>query len=167
MTIDPLYSVTVPPGDGPLVAFNQVRNELLGEPYSTCIQQDPSILKYYENYTIGEDKNIDIFYQRKYEIKNLRSLLSRVHGRPVEGRMQMRSTLLRFSFCKLIIVKSLTLLCFIKKVVKDSKTRPQGFGESNEDHDQEIAPFGSMQLVFHESFRISIIQNVAMRRHPV
>ena len=105
MTIDPLYSVTVPPGDGPLVAFNQVRNELLGEPYSTCIQQDPSILKYYENYTIGEDKNIDIFYQRKYEIKNLRSLLSRVHGRPVEGRMQMCSTLLRFSFCKLIIVK--------------------------------------------------------------
>ena len=55
LTIDPLYSVTVPPGDGPLVAFNQVRNELLGEPYSTCIQQDPSILKYYENYTIGKN----------------------------------------------------------------------------------------------------------------
>ena len=52
-TIDPLYSVTVPPGDGPLVAFNQVHNTLLGLPYSVCIPQLNHTLKYYSNYTIG------------------------------------------------------------------------------------------------------------------
>ena len=69
LTIDPLYSVTVPPGDGPLVAFNQVRNELLGEPYSTCIQQDPSILKYYENYTIGKNNTDISLLLRRNEMK--------------------------------------------------------------------------------------------------
>ena len=70
-----------------------------------------------------------------------------------------------YSFCNHL--KDLILLYFIKKVVNDSKTRPRGFGESSEDLDQEIVPFGSMQLVFHESFRISIIQNVVMRKHHV
>ena len=55
-TIDPLYSVTVPPGDGPLVAFNQVHNTLLGLPYSVCIPQLNHTLKYYSNYTIGRLK---------------------------------------------------------------------------------------------------------------
>ena len=55
-----MYSVTVPPGDGPLVAFNQVRSQLLGAPYSECIalksddNEEAFQLKYYENYTIGK-----------------------------------------------------------------------------------------------------------------
>jgi len=81
--------------------------------------------------------------------------------------MQMCSSLLRFVYPFFNRLKGLILLCSIKKVVKDSETRPRGFEEISEDLDQEIVPFGSMQLVFHESFRISIIQNVVMRKHHV
>ena len=101
-------------------------------------------------------------------IKKFRSLLSWVYGRPVERWMQLCSSLLRFVYPFCNHLNGFILLYFIKKVVNDSKTRPRGFGWLiSEDLDQEIVPFGSMQLVFHESFRISIIQNVVMRRHHV
>ena len=111
--------------------------------------------------------SIFIYNLEWMKYKKFRSLLSRVHGRPVERWMQMCSSLLRFVYPFCNHLKGFILLCFIKKVVKDSKTRPRGFGESSEDLDQEIVPFGSMQLVFHESFRISIIQNVVKRKHHV
>ena len=47
--LDPQFSLAIPPGSVPMMAFRQIKENKLGPPYSNCTQNTK--LKYYNHYT--------------------------------------------------------------------------------------------------------------------
>ena len=52
-TLDPLYSLLLPPGSVPMISIKSTHTLKLGPPYSKCMKEN--LLSYYENYTQGLD----------------------------------------------------------------------------------------------------------------
>ena len=48
-TLDPLYSLSLPPGSVPMISIIQTHSQKLGPPYSKCVKQNA--LTFYEQYT--------------------------------------------------------------------------------------------------------------------
>ena len=61
-TLDPLYSLLLPPGSVPMISIKSTHTLKLGPPYSKCIKENR--LSYYENYTQGLDslsQSLDLY----------------------------------------------------------------------------------------------------------
>jgi len=52
-TLDPLYSLSLPPGSVPMISIKPTHTLKLGPPYSKCIKENT--LSHYEKYTQGLD----------------------------------------------------------------------------------------------------------------
>ena len=60
-TLDPLYSLSLPPGSVPMISIIQTHSQKLGPPYSKCVKQNA--LTFYDQYT--QDQcifEVTIFY---------------------------------------------------------------------------------------------------------
>lgn len=50
VTLDPQFSLAIPPGSVPMMAFRQIKESWLGPPYSNCTND--AALKYFKDYTL-------------------------------------------------------------------------------------------------------------------